>query len=107
MDAARDTEPDQPEPEQPAELPDVQTIVALMDKLTAMVETIAAERAATPITWLTTKQVAYRGCIGYQGVRKWIERGKIVSKRSDDGDVLISEASVDAHLANHGKKPRI
>jgi hypothetical protein len=111
MDAARDTEHDQPEAEnepveQPAELPDVQTIVALMDKLTAMVEIITAERAAPPIRWLTIQQACHRAGCSYETMRQWRRRKWVISS-DDDGPIRISEASVDECLRRLNRSPVI
>jgi hypothetical protein len=61
MDAARE-----PEPEQPAEQPNVQALVQTIEKLTAINERLLAERAAPTITWLPLKVAAHRAGIVYE-----------------------------------------
>jgi hypothetical protein len=99
MDAARDTEHDQPEPEQPAEQHDIPTLQRTIRELRA---TLKPE--APPTRWLPVKAAAYRATIGDEQMRRWARDAKVISRR-EGRPFYIDEASIDVHLARLGRKP--
>jgi hypothetical protein len=107
MDAARDTEHDQPEPQtEPVEQHDIPTLQRTIAELKAALHTERAAREAPPTRWLTIKAAAHRATIGAEQMRRtWAKRGWVVSKRGDGAPILIDEASIDVHLARLGRKP--
>jgi hypothetical protein len=99
MDAARE--------QQPAEQPDVQALVRIIEKLTATNERnerLLAERAASPVKWLTIKVAAHRALLGDEQMRRWEKRGWVNSKR-EGRMISIDQDSLDARLRRIGREP--
>jgi hypothetical protein len=103
MDAARNPDPEQqPEPEQPAELPDVPALQRTIAELTALNKTLLAEKAERDAPkWLPLKQAVPTGC-RYDRARKWAVRavlaGRLHEARKIGGRFLVNATAMTADL---------
>jgi hypothetical protein len=98
MDPLRDTE-DLTEYDVPKLLRTIEALTALNERY----ERLLAERAASPTSWLTIKQAAFRAGITYQAMHMWVQRRWVESRR-EGSLIFVDEASLGARLVRMGRR---
>jgi hypothetical protein len=95
-----------PAPVEPPMRTDAPPVAELLATIAALEADNARLRArhqvAPPPEWMAIKRAADRAGISYEGMRLWVHR-KLVDSRRDGGSIFVNTASLDERLRQIGR----